>query len=304
MPKAMTQKRKPSVAVIGSGRLGQALAIALESSAYPVVALVARRRQKAEKAAALFGKAKSQPRALAANQLGELPETDLILIATPDDAIQETAERLASLWSGQWRKTVLHTSGALSSEILSPLAQKQFQTGSIHPLVSVSESTAGAEALRGAFYCLEGTRKAKLLGESIVRDLGGTSFTVKPKSKALYHAAAVLVSPHLTALFDLATEVLAACGLTKSKAQEVFMPLLESTVNNLKVSTSRQALTGTFARGDVATVRRHLEALSGNEFAAALEVYKLLGLHSLQLAERNGLDPQLLKQIRKLLVSR
>lgn len=303
MPKAITQKRKPSVAIIGSGRLGQALAIALESSAYPVLALVARRRQRAEKAAALFGEGKSQPRALAANQLGELTETDLIIIATPDDAIQETAERLASLGSGHWRKTVLHTSGALSSEILAPLAQRQFQTGSIHPLVSVSESTSGAEALRGSFYCLEGTRKAKLLGETIVRDLGGTSFTVKPKSKALYHAAAVMASPHLTTLFDLATEMLAACGLTKSKAQKVFMPLLESTVNNLKVSSSRQALTGTFARGDVATVRRHLQALSGNEFAAALKVYKLLGLHSLQLAERNGLDPQLLKQIRKLLVS-
>ena len=72
------------------------------------------------------------------------------------------------------------------------------------------------------------------------------------------------------------------------------MPLLESTVNNLKTSNPQQALTGTFARGDVATVRRHLDALSGTELAEALEVYKLLGLHSLQLAEKNGLDAKLL----------
>jgi predicted short-subunit dehydrogenase-like oxidoreductase (DUF2520 family) len=311
MIKPVTQKPKPSVAIIGAGRLGQAFAIALQSSGYPVVALVARSRQKAEKAAALLkktfgqgrGKAKPKSFVFGANQLGELPETDLVLITTPDDDIQETAERLSSLWKGRKQSTVLHTSGALSSEALAPLAEKGLQTGSIHPLVSVSEPVSGAAALHGAFFCIEGTEKAKRLAEAIVGDLAGHSFTIKSESKALYHAAAVMASPHLTALVDLAVEMLSACGLSKTRAQEVFMPLLESTVNNLKTSNPQRALTGTFARGDVATVRRHLEALSGKELAEALEVYKLLGLHSLQLAEKNGLDAKLLNEIRKLLRS-
>jgi predicted short-subunit dehydrogenase-like oxidoreductase (DUF2520 family) len=301
MTKTPTQRRKPTISIIGAGRLGQALAIALQSTGYPIVALVARSRQKAEKAAALIVDARPQPRALGGNQLAELPPTELVIIATPDDAIQETGQKLSKLWSGEARRTALHTSGALSSGALAPLSERGFQTGSIHPLVSISDPVSGAEALRGAFYCLEGTRKAQSLAETIVRDLGGTSFTIKPESKALYHAAAVMASPHLTALFDLATEMLAACGLTKSKAQKVLAPLLESTVNNLKTSNPQQALTGTFARGDVATVRRHLQALSSKEFAEALGVYKLLGLHSLRLAEKNGLDRQLAEQIRKLL---
>ena len=295
------------MSIIGAGRLGQALAIALQSSGYPIRALVARQRQKAEKAAALLdktpGKSKPPLRPLAANQLAELPETDLILIATPDDAIALTAQKLSNLWLGDERRTVLHTSGALSSEILAPLAARGFQTGSIHPLVSISEPVSGAAALRGAFFCVEGSRKAKLLAQTIVHDLGGTSFTIKPESKALYHAAAVMAAPHLTALVDIATELLSACGLTKSKARQVFLPLLESTVNNLKTASPQQALTGTFARGDIATVRRHLDALSGKELAAALKVYKLLGRRSLQLAEKNGLDPQRVKQIGKLLGS-
>jgi predicted short-subunit dehydrogenase-like oxidoreductase (DUF2520 family) len=311
MIKPVTQKPKPSVAIIGAGRLGQAFAIALQSSGYPVVALVARSKQKVEKAAALLkktfdqgpGKAKPKSLVLGGNQLGELPETDLVLITTPDDAIQETAQRLSSLWKDGKQCTVLHTSGALSSEVLTPLAEKGFQTGSIHPLASVSEPVSGAAALHGAFFCIEGTGEAKRLAEAIVGDLAGHSFTIKPESKALYHAAAVMASPHLTALVDLAVEMLSACGLSKTRAQEVFMPLLESTVNNLKTSNPQQALTGTFARGDVATVRRHLDALSGKELAEALEVYKLLGLHSLQLAEKNGLDAKLLTEIRKLLRS-
>jgi predicted short-subunit dehydrogenase-like oxidoreductase (DUF2520 family) len=315
LPKAKLPEPKPTVVVIGAGRLGQALAVALQSSAYSIVALVARRRQKAEKAAALLektsgggvGQTSLRPLAFSANQLAELPQTELILITTPDDVIAETARKLSSVWTGQRpgqrRGTVLHTSGALSSEVLAPLAEQGFQTGSIHPLVSISDPVSGAAALHGAFFCLEGARKAKLLAEAIVRDLEGHSFTIKPENKALYHAAAVMAAPHLTALVDLAVAMLSACGLNKSKAQQVFMPLLQSTVNNLKTSSPQQALTGTFARGDVATVRRHLDALSGKDFAEARQVYKLLGLHSLQLAEKNGLDVKLLNAIRKLLRS-
>ena len=299
-------RARPTIAIIGAGRLGQALAIALQSSGYPILALVARRRQKAEKAAALVGKGsgKAKPLALAANQLAELPETALILIATPDDVIRATAETLSTLCRGERRSTFLHTSGALSSEVLAPLAAQGFQTGSIHPLVSISEPVSGAAALRGAFFGIEGTTKAKRLAAGIVQDLRGSSFTIKAQDKALYHAAAVMAAPHLTALVDLATEMLSSCGLSKRKAQQVFLPLLESTVNNLRTSNPQQALTGTFARGDIATVRRHLQALSLPEFAEALEVYKLLGLHSLQLAQKNGLDAQLVKKIEEALEAR
>jgi predicted short-subunit dehydrogenase-like oxidoreductase (DUF2520 family) len=71
----------------------------------------------------------------------------------------------------------------------------------------------------------------------------------------------------------------------------------------LKVSNTAAALTGTFSRGDVATVKRHLKALSQRDLAAALVVYKLLGLHSVELARKNGIDPKARNQIRKLLES-
>ena len=151
MTKESNSKRKPSITVIGAGRLGQALAIALKSCQYPILSLVARRRPKAEQAAALLGNGGPQPRVLTPTQFAKLPATDLILIATPDDAIEETAQRLSKLFGGEKRATVLHTSGALSSEVLGSLAAVGFETGSIHPLVSISDPAAGAEALRGAF---------------------------------------------------------------------------------------------------------------------------------------------------------
>ena len=112
-----------------------------------------------------------------------------------------------------------------------------------------------------------------------------------------------MASGHVVALFDLATEMLAASGLSQTNARRILLPLLETAVGNLQVSDPKHALTGTFSRGDTATVERHLKALSQKDLAAALAVYKLLGLHSIELAAKNGVDPKVVKQIRKLLGS-
>jgi predicted short-subunit dehydrogenase-like oxidoreductase (DUF2520 family) len=308
MPKH-SDRPKPSVAIIGAGRLGRALAIALAESGYTVRALVARRASEAKKAAVMVPRNKEPVQALGAKELAKLAPTDLTLISTPDDAIEETAQKLAALEHnrgdlkpGKTRgRIALHTSGALSSVVLAPLAEAGFHTGSLHPLVSVSDPRSGAKDLRGAFYCVEGDKVATRVARRIVEDFGGKSFSIAPESKALYHAAALTAAGHLTALIDLAMEMLVSCGLSRQAGQDVLMPLVESAVNNLKDSPPENALTGTFARGDVATVERHLEALSGNKQAEALMVYKLLGLRSLQLAGKKGIDERVRQKIRKLL---
>jgi len=294
-------KPKPTISIIGAGRLGTALALALASKGYPIRALAARRAAHARKSIALSGLPK-QTLALGADQLEQLPPSDLVLITTPDDVIAQIAHSFAKLRrSSRHRTTFLHTSGALSSEVLSPLARRGFHTGSIHPLVSVSDPRTGAEALRGAYYCVEGDSVALRFAKAIARDLDGASFTIKHESKALYHAAAVMASPHLVALFDVATQVLVSCGLKPGEAQKILAPLVQSTVNNLKQTSPEKALTGTFARGDLATVKRHLKALSAKQLAEALEIYKLLGLHSLGLAKSN-LNPEVAERIRKVLL--
>jgi predicted short-subunit dehydrogenase-like oxidoreductase (DUF2520 family) len=294
-------KPKPTISIIGAGRLGTALALALATRGYPIRALAARRPSHARKSISQAG-LPSTTLALSADQLEQLPPSELVLITTPDDVIADIARNFAKLRrSARHRATFLHTSGALSSAVLSPLAKAGFHTGSMHPLVSISLPKAGADALHGAFYCVEGDSVALRFAKMIVRDLNGTAFTIKPESKALYHAAAVMASPHMVALFDLATEMLVSCGLKRKEARNVLGPLVQSTVNNLTRTSPEKALTGTFARGDLATVKRHLKALSTKQLAEALEIYKLLGLHSLRLAAKNKLDPKLATQIKNAL---
>jgi len=296
MPNAPKDKRRrPTVSVIGAGRLGAALALALSRSGYEVEAVVARRAARAKKAATMLGR---RTRPLSATQLDSLPLSRVLIISTPDDHILETATVIAKLPENPARgRTVLHTSGALSSaDVLAPLAEKGFHTGSLHPLVSVSEPLTGADKLIGASYCVEGDAAASRVARSIVHGLQGSSFHIASKYKPLYHAAAVTASGHMVALFSVATDMLTRAGLDQKTARRVLLSLLKSTVANLSASDPTNALTGTFARGDLDTVKRHLRALSGTEFTEALAAYKLLGRRSLELA-KGTVDPNLRAQI-------
>jgi predicted short-subunit dehydrogenase-like oxidoreductase (DUF2520 family) len=283
------RKEKPKVSIIGAGRLGTALARALSSHGYPIRSVVARRLQNARKAARLLD---DKTATFAANQIGLLPQADLFLISTPDDQIAEVTAKLSELRLAG-KPTALHTSGALSAEVLAPLRAKGWSTGSVHPLMSVSDLESSIE---GAFWSVEGDQRAVRLGKAIVRDLGGESFSIRSEDKPLYHAAAVMSSGHVTALFDVALEMLVDCGLTRERARRILQPLLTSTVRNLATKDPAQALTGTFSRGDIETVKRHLAALKRRNLADALELYCRLGKRSLKLTKKRTRITRILRE--------
>jgi predicted short-subunit dehydrogenase-like oxidoreductase (DUF2520 family) len=216
--------------------------------------------------------------------------SSVIFIATPDDVIAEIAKTLSSVLNTSEKassakgRMVFHTSGALSSEVLRPLRRPGLSIGSFHPLISISDPHAGAKALANAWFSLEGPHEAVRLGRRIVRCIGGKSFTISAKAKPLYHAAAMMASPNLTVLVDIALEMLTECGLKEARARQVLLPLIRSTVENLADQTPRQALTGTFKRGDIATVSKHIEALQSHGLRDALDAYVLLGKRSLSLS--------------------
>ena len=282
----LKRKQKPRVSIIGTGRLGSALALALTRQGYSIQSLVARRAQNARKTATLLD---GDPQVLAVKQLLSLRPADLFLITVPDDQIAAVAAELSGL---ELDAVALHTSGALSADVLAPLRKNGWHTGSIHPLISVSDRNA---TVAGAFWSVEGDRVALRTGKAIVRDLAGQSFSIRSEDKPLYHAAAVMVSGNVVALFDVALEMLMQCGLSRKTARDILTPLIASTARSLETKDTAQALTGTFSRGDVETVKRHLAALKRSGLADAIELYRLLGQRSLKVT---GKHPQITQILR------
>ena len=306
------------MAIIGAGRLGTALGLALKAAGANIEVVAAKRPSAARRAARAFG---PKTLALSAVQLSRLSPSQharlnrcsLVLIATPDDNIAPVTKQLAAILKSKpvrsrdhqsapaARRVVLHTSGALASDVLAPLSSAGFAVGSLHPLVSISEPRSGAELLTQAFFSVEGDPAAVRVGRSIVRDLGGESFTIDSRRKALYHAAAVIASPHMTALLDIAVEMLVLCGLSTTRARRILLPLVESTLANLTTQDPARALTGTFKRGDVSTVQEHLAALGAANLPEALAAYIVLGQRSVSLAKRRNANPAGLDEIMRTL---
>ncbi len=304
-----------TVAIIGAGRLGTALGLALSARGFIVTSFVATHRRNASRAARIVKPHTAQnepPRALAATELQRIPQSSIYLFATPDDALPEASRALARVLRegivapqkppARQSAIALHTSGALAASELAALREIGVAIGSLHPLVAIAaDAVEGARNLQNAFCCIEGEPRAVSAARRIVRALEGRSFIINSEKKALYHAAAVITSGHTVALFDTACEMLTRCGLDELHARKALLPLLASTLRNLDAHAPAQALTGTFARADVATLRLHLDALNQEQLLFAAQVYRLLGRRATELAKANGADAESVKRIEELI---
>ena len=221
----------------------------------------------------------------------------LLIISVPDRHIADTA---ATLSERSWpRESVaLHLSGSVEVEALAPLRAAGFAVGSLHPLKSfVGTPTASVSPLAGIVCALEGDPAALDVAQELANEVGGRPFRLAAGGRAAWHAGATHACNHLVALVDQALDLLQQAGLDRDTGRSALLPLLSSTVENLRENQPGQALTGPVVRGDVDVVARHLEALqeSSPELAFA---YKALAQRALDLARKErDLDQMLAKQI-------
>lgn len=284
-----------NVAIIGVGRLGGALALALSEKKYNISQLVSRNHEKANRIAELL---ETRPQILKPEEIGQV-EADVAFITTQDSEIPKVVKSLVD--DLEHLPYIFHTSGSLSSKILNDLSREGCEVASFHPLISISDAKSGAKHFKNAYFCVEGDSEAVIAANQIVRDLEGIPFSVGTKDKTLYHAAAVTASGHLVALISIAVEILSKCGLSEAESQQILFPLIDSTVQNLAVQPPAAALTGTFARADVETLQNHLETLRENVAPEILETYIDLGRRSLELARQQGANELKLKEMKEIL---
>lgn len=291
--------RSLRIAILGAGRLGTALGIALVDAGVEVVAVTCRKRTHARTAAKAIG---PTVLALPADRLAELPAADIAIIATTDDAILSAAHSLVKAKHGSFA-TVLHVSGSLPSTMLRPVFPQRVSVGSMHPLLAISDPRSGASGLKDAFFCLEGEARARKAAALLVQALGAEVIAIQTEHKALYHAAAVLAAGHAVALFALATDLMVRCGPDRAAATRMLVTLFRSATRELDRRSPAEVMTGPFARGDVETLARHLAALTELRGLNALAIYRELGEHAITLARKGGLDPTAVRRLRKQLAA-
>lgn len=260
--------QKPTITLVGSGNLAQALGPALRAVGYRIDAVVTRASASSRKRAGVLAKllgAKVVPLAQAT------PQSDIVWICHTDDALAHTARLLARQkgWRG---KIVFHSSGALSSSVLSPLQRAGANVASLHPMMTFVPGTQ--PKMNEIPFAVEGDRKAVAVARQIVKALAAEIFAISAKSKTLYHALGSFSSPLLVATLVTAERVGRAAGLSLKEVRTLIRPILRQTLKNYEQRGAAAAFSGPIKRGDLSTVCQHLRELK--RVPAAREVYRAL----------------------------
>lgn len=210
-------------------------------------------------------------------------QADIIFITTPDRCIGEVARQIAKAQGFKTGQYVYHACGALTADVLEPAKHCGAFTGSFHPLQTFATNETANANLSGTFFALDGDRQAVDAAKKIAAELGGQWLLIPAHQRAVYHAAACIVSNYLVALVDCANHLYRQMGIPDQNAISALLPLITGTINNIAQFGTIQALTGPISRGDVSTITGHLSALEQcNE--RELQLYKSIGLYTIKLA--------------------
>lgn len=244
-----------SLAIVGAGRVGRALGRRLGELRWHIGAVVAQSEATARRAVRFIGAGRAY-----ASITRQVLAARVILIATPDAAIEGAAKELARVGGEELRgKVVLHTSGALDAGALGALRNCGAAVGSMHPLQSFSG--VGVPPLEGKLFAIEGDVTAVRVARQMVRALGGYSVQVESAKKPLYHAAAAMAASHTLAVLEAATLMLMSTGMKRRGATRALLPLTRQVLENFERLGPRTAWTGPLARGDYGVVASHRKAM-------------------------------------------
>jgi predicted short-subunit dehydrogenase-like oxidoreductase (DUF2520 family) len=212
----------------------------------------------------------------------------LVVIATPDHAIAQTASAIAATLEPN--ALVMHLAGSQTLDVFDALkeARGDVRVGSLHPLQTLPSASEGLDRLAGSYAAIEGDPEV----ERIARLIGLIPLHVDPQQRTRYHAAAVIASNHVVALLGQVERLAQDAGIPFS----AFRALVEASVENAFELGPAQALTGPIARGDLKTVEAHLRALDPGE----RDAYRSLAREAARLVDQrsDGID-RLLNDLRR-----
>jgi len=268
----------PKIGFIGAGPVGTAFGVRLSQLGYEVIAVC----DVSLAAAQRF--AKAVPDCQIYEKTQELADTtEFVFITTPDDIIPRVAAQL-NWHTGQ---SVVHCSGATSTQDLEPAKQQGALVGSIHPCQTFASIDQAIENLPGSTFAIEAEEPLRGILTDMATALKGDWVYLTAEDKALYHAAACIACNYFYTIVKLATDLWQNFGKSTAEATKAYLPLLHGSVNNIGNVGFPHCLTGPIARGDLATIRKHLAALE--KYAPdMLPLYKELGFWTIPIALAKG----------------
>lgn len=240
-----------SIGVIGAGRVGAVLAARFRLAGHTITSVSGRSDATRMRVATLLpGVDILEPAEVAAL-------SEILILSVPDDSLIRVAEELAATGTVRPGQVVMHTSGRHGLEALAALTRRGARPIAFHPAMTFTGADVDLD--RSCVFGLTAADSERALAEELVADLGGTAMWVDEANRALYHAALAHGANHLVTLVSQSMDMLRMAGAADPAA--VLRPLLSAALDN-SLTYGDAALTGPVVRGDVTTIRAHVDAFS------------------------------------------
>ena len=282
------------IGFIGAGNVGGSLAVAMSNAGYPVTAVGSRTFASAQTFAGRISDC------TAYENIHEVADrADFVFISTSDDAIKIVCDQVS------WREGqgVAHCSGAASVDLLQPAVDQGAVAGAFHPLQAFNSVENGVKAIPGVTFGIEGNDAIQAYLRGIASDIKGIPISLRPQDKVLYHVSGVLMGNLLAVLASVAASMWEKFDHTRDEGVRALSPMMPAVSSNLDSVGVPQAVAGPYVRGDIGTVRKHLEAVSSSA-PEYLALYIELALVGLPFAvEKGALAQERSQEIKELLES-
>jgi predicted short-subunit dehydrogenase-like oxidoreductase (DUF2520 family) len=263
---------KPTLNLVGSGRVGQTLARLWHlQQTFAIQDVLTTSLSSAQSAVDVIGAGQ------AVDQLHAMRNADVWMVAA-------VAQSLADQRKDAAPAIAFHCSGALSAAALAPLAALGWQVASAHCILSFASVTTAIAQFPSTPCALEGDATACAALRPAFTAIGARCFDVASADKLLYHAAAVFATNFLPVLQSVAEDLWHSTGVPAELIPPLRASLLRNAVANITALGPKAALTGPAARGDTEAIARQGEAVSAwdPQTGAAYEALSALALRIAQ----------------------
>lgn len=241
------------IGVIGAGRVGTVLANSLRSLGHAVVGVTAVSDEARERVELLL------PGVEVVTPHEVIRRAEVVLVTVPDDAVADVVSGAAALGLWQVGQIVVHTSGVHGLDVLEPARAAGALPLAIHPAMTFTGTSIDLSRLSGCPFAVTAPSALLPIAQALVVEIGGEPFVVPPADRTAYHAALTHGANHLVTLVAQAERILAATGI--DSPGRLLGPLLNAALEGV-LADGELHLTGPVVRGDVGTIREHLQALA------------------------------------------
>jgi len=241
-----------AVGVVGAGRAGTAMAVALARAGHRVVAASA----VSEASIRRIGRSLPQAAIAAPEQVVE--RADLVLLTVPDDVLPDLVAGLAATGVPLEGRLVVHASGRHGLTVLDPAVRSGALPLALHPVMTFTGRSDDAEKMTGICFGVTAPDPLRPVAEALVVEMGGEPVFIAEELRDTYHAALSSAANHLVTLVVQASDLLREAGV--ADPARMLGPLLDAALENV-LALGDAALTGPVARGDADTVAAHVTAI-------------------------------------------